>query len=552
MKHDTIVILDFGSQYSQLIARRVREQHVYCRLEPCSTPLEKVRELSPKGVILSGGPASVWAEGAPTYDRQLLGLGVPVLGICYGMQLLAQMMGGRVEGGHAGEYGPATIEILDPDLPSRGIETRGREELPSRGIETRGREDLPSRGAEPRGRLGGFFQGCDAQEKVWMSHGDRVTDLPAGTQVTARTPTVGVAAFADPARRLYAVQFHPEVSHTPRGAQMLGNFLFDVCGCRADWTMASFIEEATRDIRERVGKDRVVCGLSGGIDSTVAATLVGRAVGNQLTCIFVDNGVLRANEAEEVVMTARDLIGLRVEAVPAADRFLSRLAGVADAEEKRKIIGDEFVRVFTEEAERVGGARFLAQGTLFPDVIESRSAFGGPSARIKTHHNVGGMPTWSKFELIEPLRELFKDEVRELGRELNIPPSILHRQPFPGPGLAVRVVGEVTPAGLEILRGADRIVQEVLRGWEGYPGIWQSFAVLLPVRSVGVMGDARTYDFAVAVRVVTSQDGMTADWARLPYDLLATLSSRIINEVDGVNRVLFDISSKPPSTIEWE
>jgi len=513
LKHDTIVILDFGSQYSQLIARRVREQHVYCRLEPCTTPIEKVRDLNPKGVILSGGPASVWAEGAPSYDRQLLGLGVPVLGICYGMQLLAQMMGGRVEGGHAGEYGPATIEIREP---------------------------------------GAFFQGCEAQEKVWMSHGDRVTDLPAGTQVTARTPTVEVAAFADPARRLYAVQFHPEVSHTPRGAQMLRNFLFGVCGCRADWTMASFIEEATREIRARVGKDRVVCGLSGGIDSTVAATLVGRAIGNQLTCIFVDNGVLRANEAEEVVMTARDLIGLRVEAVPAVDRFLSRLAGVTDAEEKRKIIGDEFVRVFTEEAERIGGARFLAQGTLFPDVIESRSAFGGPSARIKTHHNVGGMPTWSKFELIEPLRELFKDEVRELGRELNIPPSILHRQPFPGPGLAVRMVGEVTPAGLAMLRNADRIVQEVMRGWEGYRGIWQSFAVLLPVRSVGVMGDARTYDFAIAVRVVTSQDGMTADWARLPYDLLATLSSRIINEVDGVNRVLFDISSKPPSTIEWE
>jgi GMP synthase (glutamine-hydrolysing) len=333
---------------------------------------------------------------------------------------------------------------------------------------------------------------------------------------------------------------------------MLCNFLFDICGCQADWTMSSFIEEATRSIRGRVGPERVVCGLSGGIDSTVTATLVHRAIGDQLTCIFVDNGVLRAGEAEQVIRTSRDEIGLRVDAVDAAERFLRRLAGVTDAEEKRIIIGDEFVRVFTEEAERLGGARFLAQGTLFPDVIESKSAFGGPSARIKTHHNVGGMPAWSKFELIEPLRELFKDEVRELGRELRLPHSILHRQPFPGPGLAVRIVGEVTPSGLGILREADRIVQEVLRGWDGYGGIWQSFAVLLPVRSVGVMGDARTYDFAVAVRVVTSRDGMTADWARLPDDLLASLSTRIINEVDGVNRVLFDISSKPPSTIEWE
>ena len=513
MTHDTVLILDFGSQYSQLIARRVREQHVYCRLEPCSRPLEAIRALAPKGIILSGGPSSVWAEGAPTCDAALLDLGVPVLGICYGMQLLAQMMGGRVERGASGEYGPATIQVLDHNA---------------------------------------FFAGCAAAEKVWMSHGDRVTGLPRGTVVSARTPTVAVAAFANAERRLYAVQFHPEVSHTPRGGLMLRNFLSEVCHCRADWTMSSFIEEATAAIRARVGPDRVVCGLSGGVDSTVVASLVNRAIGGQLTCIFVDNGALRAGEADEVARMARDEIGLNLVAVDASERFLRRLAGVADPEEKRMIIGDEFIRVFTEEADRLGGARFLAQGTLFPDLIESQSAFGGPSARIKSHHNVGGMPAWSQFELIEPLRELFKDEVRELARELNLPHAILHRQPFPGPGLAVRVVGEVTRGGLEILRAADAIVQEEMRAWQHYGDIWQSFAVLLPVRSVGVMGDARTYDFAVALRIVTSRDGMTADWARLPDDLLARLSTRIINEVDGVNRVLYDISSKPPSTIEWE
>jgi len=595
LTHDTILILDFGSQYSQLIARRVREHHVYCRLVPCNVPFERIRALRPRGIILSGGPSSVWAPGAPTCDPAVLELGVPVLGICYGMQLLAQMAGGRVEGGHAGEYGPATIEILEdtgkmPVLPQslarvadsaarssevqpspsplpareRGMEPplprreRGSQTpLPVREGVGGGLGSVPAptcRDEEPRPRTAaaGLFAGCAPTEKVWMSHGDRVVALPAGARVTARTPTVEVAAFADPARRIYAVQFHPEVSHTPQGGRMLHNFLFDICGCRGDWTMASFIAEAVADIKQRVGADRVVCGLSGGVDSTVVATLIHRAIGDQLTCIFVDNGLLRAGEAEEVVRMARDLIGLKVDAVDAAERFLRRLAGVTDPEEKRLAIGDEFVRVFTEEAARIGGARFLAQGTLFPDLIESQSAFGGPSARIKSHHNVGGMPAWSQFTLIEPLRELFKDEVRELGRELGLPHGILHRQPFPGPGLAVRVVGEVTPSGLRILREADAIVQDEMRKWEHYGTIWQSFAVLLPVKSVGVMGDARTYDFAVAIRVVTSRDGMTADWARLPDDLLAWLSTRIINEVDGVNRVLYDISSKPPSTIEWE
>jgi len=535
--HDTILILDFGSQYSQLIARRVREQHVYCRLEPCSAPFETIQAIAPKGIILSGGPSSVWAPGAPSLDPRVLELGVPVLGICYGMQLLAQLAGGRVEGGHAGEYGPATIEI---------IEDTGKMPVPPF------TPQVKSGGTGVPPVVGGLFAGCEPTEKVWMSHGDRVTALPPGAVATARTPTVEVAAFADPARRIYAVQFHPEVSHTPQGSRMLHNFLFDICGCRGDWTMASFIDEAVADVRQRVGADRVICGLSGGVDSTVVATLINRAIGGQLTCILVDNGVLRAGEAAEVVRMARDELGLNVDAVDASERFLRRLAGVADPEAKRLIIGDEFVRVFTEEAERIGGARFLAQGTLFPDLIESKSAFGGPSARIKSHHNVGGMPAWSQFELIEPLRELFKDEVRELGRELGLPHTVLHRQPFPGPGLAVRVVGEVTPSGLRILREADAIVQDEMRKWEGYGSIWQSFAVLLPVKSVGVMGDARTYDFAVAIRVVTSRDGMTADWARLPGDLLAWLSTRIINEVDGVNRVLYDISSKPPSTIEWE
>jgi len=513
VKHDTIVILDFGSQYTQLIARRVREQRVYCRLIPCTTPHDEIVALEPKGIILSGGPSSVWAEGAPRCDDRLLELRVPVLGICYGMQLLAQMMGGRVEQGSSGEYGPAVIDIGHPSA---------------------------------------LLTGCEPSEHVWMSHGDCVAALPDGAAAIASTSTVPVAAFAHPERRLFGVQFHPEVSHTPKGERILRNFLFDVCACGADWTMASFIDEATAAIRGRVDGGRVVCGLSGGIDSTVVASLIHRAIGEQLTCIFVDNGLLRAREAEEVVSMARDRISLNMVHVDAAQRFLDRLAGVTDAEEKRLIIGDEFVRVFTEEAHRIGGAKFLAQGTLFPDVIESQSAFGGPSARIKSHHNVGGMPDWSEFELIEPLRDLFKDEVRELARELDLPPAIQHRQPFPGPGLAVRVVGEVTCDDLEILRNADLIVQEEMRGWEGYPTIWQSFAVLLPVRSVGVMGDARTYEFAVAIRVVSSRDGMTADWARLPEDLLARLSARIINEVDGVNRVLYDISSKPPSTIEWE
>ncbi len=508
-----IVILDFGSQYTQLIARRVREARVYCEIHPFSLPAERLEELRPEGIVLSGGPASVYEAEAPLPDRRILDLGIPVLGICYGMGVLVLFRGGKVARADRREYGPADLAIEDDS-------------------------DL--------------FAGLDAGPlRVWMSHGDRVDALPAGWRVLARSPNAPIAACADEARRLFGVQFHPEVAHTPRGREILGNFLFRICGARPDWTMESFVERATAAIRDRVGTSGVVCGLSGGIDSTVTAALVHRAVGDQLTCIFVDNGLLRRGESEEVIRLARARMGFPLRHVDASRRFLERLAGVADPEQKRRVIGATFIEVFEEQARELPGVRYLAQGTLYPDVIESVS-FRGPSATIKSHHNVGGLPERMRLELIEPLRELFKDEVRILAEKLGVPPEIAQRHPFPGPGLAVRVVGPVTREALEIVRAAEEIVEEEIRraGW--YERLWQAFAILLPVRTVGVMGDERSYENVLAIRAVTSLDGMTADWARLPEELLARLSSRIINEVRGVNRVVYDISSKPPATIEWE
>ncbi|MEJ2671643.1 MAG: glutamine-hydrolyzing GMP synthase [Deltaproteobacteria bacterium] len=509
---EKVLILDFGSQYTQLIARRVRELKVYCEIHPYIMPLADIKQFNPQGIILSGGPRSVYDRDAPSVDPDLFSLGVPVLGICYGIQLMNHLLGGAVAPAVSREYGHKAFTITNFD-------------------------DL--------------FYGLNPGEQVWMSHGDRVERLAPGFEVIGYSDSSPTGAIRDLARRLYGVQFHPEVQHTPRGTEVLSNFLFRICGLKPLWTMASFIESATASIREYVGDDKVICALSGGVDSSVTAVLMHRAIGDRLTCIFVNNGLLRQGEAEEVFHLFREHHHLNLVYVDATVDFLRELAGVTDPEEKRRRIGHEFIRIFAAEAGKLGGVKYLAQGTLYPDVIESVS-FKGPSATIKTHHNVGGLPTVMPLKLLEPLRELFKDEVREVGKGLGLPDNLVWRHPFPGPGLAIRILGEVTPDRLNILREADAIVQEEMLASNFYRQVWQAFAVLLPVRTVGVMGDERTYDNVIALRIVDSKDAMTADWSRLPHDFLARLANRIINEVKRVNRVVLDISSKPPSTIEWE
>ena len=516
LPRDRILILDYGSQYTQLIARRIREERVYCEIHPPSRSVEWVREWRPQGVILSGGPASVYDEGVPGADGELIDVGVPVLGICYGMQLIAQLSGGKVHSAARREYGRSELAVVEPN-------------------------DL--------------FAGFDVDEQttVWMSHGDHLESPPPGFEVLGRTEAVPVAAFRALERPIFGVQFHPEVAHTARGGEMISNFLFRVCGCQPSWTTGSFIETQIAEIRERVADGRrVIAGLSGGVDSSVATALVHRAVGDRLVCIFVDTGLLRKDEREWVARTFRQHLHVDLRVVDAADRFLSRLAGVEDPEEKRRIVGHTFIDVFEAEALSIGeDVGFLVQGTLYPDVIESVSV-RGPSDTIKTHHNVGGLRPNLPFELIEPLRELFKDEVRRVGRELGLPEELVGRHPFPGPGLAVRVLGEVTPDRLAVLRESDAIYLDEIRTAGLYDEIWQAFAVLLPVHSVGVMGDGRTYENVIALRAVTSRDGMTADWFQFPHDVLGRIATRIINEVAGVNRVCYDVSSKPPATIEWE
>ncbi|MEI6810040.1 MAG: glutamine-hydrolyzing GMP synthase [bacterium] len=513
MKRNWIAILDFGSQYTQLIARRIREQHVYSEIINFATPASELARRKPAGIILSGGPASVLEKDAPLCDPELYNLGVPVLGICYGLQMTAKLLGGSVKPGTSREFGRARISITNSAV---------------------------------------LFKGLPSKLDVWMSHGDQVDALPKGFKVLAETGTCPIAAMADARRNIYGLQFHPEVVHTPRGTELLRKFIFNVCKCKPDWEMAHFIKESIATIRKQVGKGHVVCGLSGGVDSSVAAVLLQRAIGKQLHCIFVDNGVLRHGEAEQVKQTFSGKYGIDLHMSDAAGLFLRNLKGVVLPEEKRKIIGKTFIDVFSAEARKLGEVDFLAQGTLYPDVIESSSPIHGPSVTIKSHHNVGGLPKDLKFKLIEPLRELFKDEVRVLGHELGLPDDIVHRQPFPGPGMAVRVLGEVTAERVAILQQADLRVQEEIVKLPNYRNIWQSFAVLLPIQTVGVMGDSRTYENVCALRVVESKDAMTADWSQVPYDVLARISNRIINEVKGINRVVYDISSKPPATIEWE
>ena len=519
MAHQLILVLDFGSQYTQLIARRIREQSVYCEIHPYTIAndpeLKKIRELKPTGIVLSGGPNSVYDDGAPTISPALYELAVPILGICYGAQLTAKLLGGDVRPAEKREYGRATVRVKKAEGVFKSV-TEG-DEL-----------------------------------SVWASHGDHVEGLPVGFTHTAESDNCLMSGFSNATKRIHCVQFHPEVVHTPRGAELLGNWLFGVCGAAGDWSMASFVDEAVARIRAQVGEHgRVICGLSGGVDSSVAAALIHKAIGDRLTCIFVDNGLLRKGEREYVAAIFRDHFHVDLRVIDAEDRFLDKLAQTSDPEQKRKIIGYEFIAVFEEEAKKIKGATFLAQGTLYPDVIESVS-LKGPSHVIKSHHNVGGLPERMNLSLVEPLRELFKDEVRQLGLELGLPKHMVWRQPFPGPGLAVRCLGTLSKPRLDVLRIADAIIEEEIRAAGLYESIWQSFGVLLPVRSVGVMGDARTYEETLALRAVHSRDGMTADWVQLPYDLLGRISSRVINEVRGINRVVYDITSKPPGTIEWE
>ena len=513
MKRDAIVVLDFGSQYTQLIARRIREQHVYCEIHPYTLPLSSIKKLAPKGIILSGGPASVYDKDAPIIDAELFSIGIPVLGICYGMQLIAHLLeGGKVYPATEREYGNAQLQITDASEP--------------------------------------LFAGLSSHITAWMSHGDKIDRLPDGFHTVSQTANSPIAAMVNSDRNLYGIQFHPEVEHTRDSDRILFNFVRKICGCAGTWTMGAFIAEATTNIQEKVKDEKVLCAVSGGIDSMVLATLLHQAIGDALVSVFVDNGLLRHNEAEQVLATCKAL-GINITFVEAGESFLNVLSGVVNPEQKRKVIGAQFIETFRSALKGLGPCRFLAQGTLYPDVIESVST-KGPSATIKTHHNVGGLPPDMPFVLIEPFRELFKDEVRSVGAELNVPAHVLGRHPFPGPGLAVRIIGEVTQERLAVLRLADEIFINEIKEAGLYDDIWQALAVLLPVKSVGVMGDERTYENVVALRAVTSSDAMTADWARIPDDVLARVSTRIINEVQGINRVVYDISSKPPSTIEWE